>query len=68
MEIGGSSQDMYSLHALVVFDAPVRQRSRREAQRGDDLPAGERRGLVFGGLLGLLALTWGGLRWAGRSN
>jgi hypothetical protein len=66
MEIGGGSQDMVSLHALVVFDVPMQQRIKAEAQR---LLIGQRvRGgaMVFGGVLGLLALAWGGLKWATR--
>ena len=68
MEIDGGSQDMVSLHALVVFDAPVQQRIKAEAQR---LVIGRRvqgAAVVFGGVLGLLALAWGGLRLATRRN
>ena len=73
MEIGGSSQDMHTLHALVVFDAlcAATDQPRGSATKGggstlDDLSAGEGCGPVFGGVIGLLALTWCGLRWAGR--
>jgi len=66
MEIGGGSQEMVSLHALVVFDIPMQQRIKSEAQR---LAIGQRvqgAALVCGGVLGFLALTWGGLRLATR--
>jgi hypothetical protein len=70
MEIGGGSQDMVSLHAQVVFDAPMQGRIKAEAQRLQErLLIGRRvqgAALVFGGVLGLLALAWGGLRWATR--
>ena len=33
MEIGGGTQDMVSLHALVVFDGEMQQRIKAEAQR-----------------------------------
>ena len=71
MEIGGSNQDMFTLHALVVFDAPAQERIKAAVQRMKDeaqrlvidqrLQGGA---VVFGGVLGLLALTWGGLKWA----
>jgi hypothetical protein len=71
MEIGGSSQDMVTLHALLIFDAPAQQRIKAEAQRikaeAQRLVIGQRvkgGALVFGGVIGLLALTWGGLKWA----
>ena len=67
MEIDGGSQDMVSLHAKVVFDADMQQRIKTEAQR---LVIGKRvRGgaVVFGGVLGLLALAWGGLRYAAQT-
>ena len=63
MEIGGSSQDMFTLHALVVFDLPMQQ----AIERGQRLMIGQRvkgAAVVFGGVLGLLALAWGGLRLA----
>ena len=66
MEIGGSSQDMVTLHAQVVFDAGMQKRIESEAQR---LVIGRRvqgAAVVFGGVLGLLALAWGGLRLATR--
>jgi hypothetical protein len=66
MEIDGTTQDMFSLHALVVIDAPVQQRIKAEAQQ---FIIGQRvkgAGVVLGGVLGLLALVWGGLRWATR--
>ena len=73
MEIGGSSQEMHTLHALVVFDALAQQRinlevqrQRAEDQRAMIFQRVKGAGLVFGGVLGLLALTWCGLRWAGR--
>jgi hypothetical protein len=66
MEIGGASQDMYSLHALVVFDDSAQQRITLEAQRHLISKRVEGAGLIFGGVLGLLAATWGGLRWATR--
>ncbi len=73
MEIGGSSQDMHTLHALVVFDALAQQRinlevqrQRAEDQRSMIFQRVKGAGLVFGGVIGLLALTWCGLRWAGR--
>jgi len=64
MEIDGGRQDMISLHALVVFDTRMQQQIKSEAQR---LVIGRRvRGaaVIFGGLLGLLALAWGGLKLA----
>ena len=71
MEIGGSSQDMFTLHALLVFDAAAQQRikdavqqMKTEAQRLMIDQRVQDAAVVFGGVLGLLALTWGGLKWA----
>ncbi|MGO9114211.1 MAG: hypothetical protein ACLP9L_33775 [Thermoguttaceae bacterium] len=73
MEIDGSSQNMFSLHALVVFDPPVQQQIKTEVQQIqseaqrfmiDQRVQGA--AVVFGGVLGLLGLTWGGLRWVTR--
>ena len=71
MQIGGSSQDMFSLHALLVFDSLAQQRIKAEVQRikaeAQRLVIGRRMqggAVVFGGVIGLLALTWGGLKWA----
>ncbi len=64
MEIGDTSQDMVTWHAQVVLDDSLQKRIKDEAQR---LVIGQRvqgAAVVFGGLLGLLALTWGGLKWA----
>ena len=66
MEIGGSSQDMFSLHALVVFDAPMQQRIKSEAQRLVISRRVQGAAVVFSGVLGLLALAWGGLKIATR--
>lgn len=66
MEIDGGRQNMVSLHALVIFDPPMQQRIKSEAQR---LVIGQRvqgTAVVFGGVLGLLALAWGSLRLATR--
>ncbi|MEI8374193.1 MAG: hypothetical protein WCJ35_15325 [Planctomycetota bacterium] len=66
VEIGGGHQDMVSLHALVVFDLPMQQRIKSEAQR---LVIGQRvqgAAVVFGGVLGFLALAWGSLKLATR--
>ena len=68
MEIGGGSQDMVSLHALVTIDDSMQKRIASEAQR---LVIGHRvqgASVVFGGLLGLSALAWGGLKLATRSR
>ena len=72
MEIGGASQDMFTLHTLVVFDEAAQRRIKAEVQRMKDeaqrevidkrLQGGV---VVFGGVLGLLALTWSGLKLAG---
>jgi hypothetical protein len=62
MEIGGGSQDMHTLHALVVIDAAARQR----IQRSMIFPRVEGAALIFAAVIGLLALTWGGLRWAAK--
>ena len=73
MEIGGSSQDMVTLHALLVFDAPAQQRIKAEVEQikteVQRLMIDQRvhgAALVFGGVIGLLALTWGGLKWTTR--
>ena len=66
MEIGGGRQDMYSLHALVAFDARAQQAVKDEVQRltvARRLQAG---GVLLGGLLGLLAVVWSGLKLATR--
>ena len=66
MEIDGGSQEMVTLHAQVVFDDRMQQRIKSEAQRlviGTRLQGGA---MIFGGVLGLLALAWGGLRLATR--
>ncbi|MGA2254028.1 MAG: hypothetical protein ABSG53_05145, partial [Thermoguttaceae bacterium] len=71
MEIDGGSQEMVLLHALIVFDAHAQQRIKSEVQRikaeAQQLMIGRRvqgAAVIFGGVLGLLALAWGGLRLA----
>ena len=66
IEIGGDSQPMVSLHALVVFDADAQKKIKDEAQRLVITKRLQGAAVLFGGLLGLLALAWGGLRWATR--
>ncbi len=66
MQIGDGSQDMVTLYAQVVFDVPMQQRIKSEADR---LVSGRRvkgAAVVLGGVLGFLALAWGGLRLATR--
>ena len=61
-----AAQDMVSLHALVVFDARMQQLIKDDIQR---LVVGRRvqgAAVVFGGMLGLLALAWSGLKLATR--
>jgi len=68
MEIAGRSQEMVSLHARLVFDVPMQQRIKSEAQRlviGRRVQGGA---VVFSGVLGLLALTWGGMKLATRKQ
>ena len=67
MEIGGGSQDMVSLHAQVVFDADMQQRIKAEAQRLVIDRRVQGAAVVFGGVLGLLALAWGGLKMVTRA-
>ncbi len=66
MEIDGGSQEMHSLHARIVFDAAVQQRIKSEAQRMVIDQRVKRAAVLFGGVLGLLGLAWGGLRLATR--
>ena len=73
MQIGGASQDMFSLHALLVFDSRAQNRMKIEAQRIErefqQIVIKQRvkgGALLFGGAIGLLALTWGGLKWVTR--
>ena len=66
MEIDGGSQDMISLHALVVFDADMRKRIESEAQRIMIGRRAQGAAVVFGGVLGLLVLARGGLRLVAR--
>jgi len=64
MEIDGASQDMVTLHALVVFDGRTKQLLKAGAERLMIDKRVQGAGVVFGGVLGLLALTWGGLKLA----
>jgi predicted lipid carrier protein YhbT len=66
MEIGGGSQDMFTLHAAVVFDAHMQQLIKAESQRLVIARRVQSGAVVFGGVLGLLALAWGGLKFATR--
>ncbi len=68
MEIGDGSHEMYSMHALVVFDVPMQQRIKAETQRFETDRRVAGAAVVCGGLLGVLALAWGGLKWATRRN
>ena len=66
MAIDGGTQEMVSLHALVVFNPQTQEQVKIEAQK---LVIGRRvRGaaVIFSGLLGVLALAWGSLRLATR--
>jgi hypothetical protein len=66
MEIDGGSQEMISLDALLVFDADMQKKIKVEAQRPVITKRVQGAAVVFGGVLGLLALAWGGLRWTTR--
>ena len=59
-------KERQTLHVQVVFDAEAKKRIKSELQR----PVIERRvrdaAVVCGGVLGLLALAWGGLKLATR--
>jgi hypothetical protein len=79
VDIGGNHQDMFSLHARVVFDQRAQQQIKSEAQRlvqqiqldALQLAIGARvkgAAVIFGGVLGLLALAWGGLKMATRKQ
>jgi hypothetical protein len=63
MEIDGANQDMFTLHALVVFDDSAQKQIKMEAQRLKIDRRVQGAAVVFGGVLALLAMTWGGLKW-----
>jgi hypothetical protein len=65
-DIGGTSQNMYTLHAQVVFDEHLQQIVKSAAERLVIEKRLQGTAVLFSGFLGLLALAWGGLRFATR--
>jgi hypothetical protein len=64
-EFGGVAQDMVNLHVLIGFDPAMQDRIRAAAEHAVVTRRIQSTGAVVGGVLGLLALVWGGLRLVG---
>jgi hypothetical protein len=66
IEIGGESKPMHTLHLLIGFDKKIKEHILDQAQNvAENVVVAKRLkgvGFVLGGVLGLLALSWGVLR------
>ena len=66
IEIGGESKRMHTLHLLIGFDSAMQQEIRMMAENATVAQRLKGAGVVLGGVLGLLALVWGGLSFMGN--
>jgi hypothetical protein len=62
MEIGDGSQDMVTLYARIVFDDSAQEQIKSAVQQTVIDQRVKGAAVILGGLLGILALVWGGLR------
>jgi hypothetical protein len=65
IDIGGESKAMHSLHVLIAFDEAMKPQLRTMADNAIVTQRLQGAGVVLGGVLGLLALVWGGLSFMG---
>jgi hypothetical protein len=66
IEVAGASQDMLVLHVLIGFDPAMQQRFHAAAEHALVAQRLQGAGVVLAGVLGLLALVWGGLSAFGK--
>ncbi len=65
IEVGGETKRMHTLHLLIGFDPTMQQEIRMMAENATVAQRLKGAGVVLGGVLGLLALVWGGLSFMG---
>ena len=65
IDVGGETKDMLTLHLLIGFDPAMKDHIRTMAENAVVTQRLQGAGVVLGGVLGLLALVWGGLSLTG---
>ena len=66
IDVGGEEKNMYTLHLLFGFDKGIEDKIINLADNAVVTQRLQGAGVVLGGVLGLLALVWGGLSMAGN--